>query len=376
MGCASSVRKRMHKRRLAAVPRVDIHDLQHGDILLQRETVRTKLGFRLPPSVVRGIGVMQLENQHGVRRQVLPSWTRAGFIAYYAPRDALYLLQATARGIQAHLLEDVLRLMSAEGVQFVARRLAGGRTDEQLESQRALLWLAIEGHLTWDAMMEEELNDALYNLLYVVEEEATEEEKEELVELDTVPLKGGRKLTRAQLEFIAALLLRVRLAVRRMPIGARQELYRSFIIMDDDDSGSLGMGELRRLLREMKGKDADEEDLRDLMDMLDSDGDGTVSFPELESAMDRAPLIKVAMEHDLAGIVSAELVGLMYERLGLLPRPMTREEALAHKSLMPTSFSSVAKRPMQLLGGASWLPEAYVTGVAAEVSAARHADDE
>ncbi|XP_061783192.1 centrin-3 isoform X2 [Nerophis lumbriciformis] len=64
----------------------------------------------------------------------------------------------------------------------------------------------------------------------------------------------------------------------------KEEIMKAFRLFDDDESGAISLRNLRRVAREL-GENTSEEELRSMIDVFDTDGDGEINQEEFMSIM-------------------------------------------------------------------------------------------
>ncbi|XP_061732086.1 centrin-3 isoform X1 [Nerophis ophidion] len=64
----------------------------------------------------------------------------------------------------------------------------------------------------------------------------------------------------------------------------KEEIMKAFRLFDDDESGTISLRNLRRVAREL-GENTTEEELRSMIDVFDTDGDGEINQEEFMSIM-------------------------------------------------------------------------------------------
>ncbi|XP_061887885.1 centrin-3 isoform X2 [Entelurus aequoreus] len=64
----------------------------------------------------------------------------------------------------------------------------------------------------------------------------------------------------------------------------KEEIMKAFRLFDDDESGAISLRNLRRVAREL-GENTSEEELRSMIDVFDTDGDGEINKEEFMSIM-------------------------------------------------------------------------------------------
>nr|XP_057913402.1 centrin-3 isoform X1 [Doryrhamphus excisus] len=68
----------------------------------------------------------------------------------------------------------------------------------------------------------------------------------------------------------------------------KEEVMKAFRLFDDDESGKISLRNLRRVAREI-GENTSEEELRNMIDAFDADGDGEINQEEFLSIMSDSP---------------------------------------------------------------------------------------
>ncbi len=122
---------------------------------------------------------------------------------------------------------------------------------------------------------------------------------------------------------LGKVLARVAAALQEVPPQARLELTRAFNRADADRSGFIEEHEVKDMLCDLKGSAVSNAEASAMKALIDADGDGRISLPELIDGISKIPLTRVPLEHDTEGIVAAEFVAVVYEMAGLLPRRRT-----------------------------------------------------
>ena len=73
---------------------------------------------------------------------------------------------------------------------------------------------------------------------------------------------------------------------------ADQEILKAFRLFDEDESGSITLKDLQRVTREL-GENLTDEDLQEMIDVADCDGDGHIDKFEFLKIMKRTNLYKI-----------------------------------------------------------------------------------
>ena len=73
---------------------------------------------------------------------------------------------------------------------------------------------------------------------------------------------------------------------------ADQEILKAFRLFDDDESGSITLKDLQRVTREL-GENLTDEELQEMIDVADCDGDGQIDKLEFLKIMKRTNLYKI-----------------------------------------------------------------------------------
>ena len=68
------------------------------------------------------------------------------------------------------------------------------------------------------------------------------------------------------------------------PVDPDQELRDAFAVFDTDNSGAIDRKELKRLMKKL-GQKLSEQELDAMMDEVDTNGDGEISFEEFKALM-------------------------------------------------------------------------------------------
>ena len=143
------------------------------------------------------------------------------------------------------------------------------------------------------------------------------------------------------------------LQAKRMPMSMQQELKRYFLSLDSDNNGYIDRHEVKKLLQRLHGDDISENKVKILMNAIDVNHDGVITFDEFLIGFSMKPFKSIAAEHDFCGVTSAELVADVYERMGLLTKRL-----LIEKEYKPVSFSSSAA--LHLSNGSTLNKEYYI----------------
>jgi hypothetical protein len=122
---------------------------------------------------------------------------------------------------------------------------------------------------------------------------------------------------------------------KRMPESMQRELKRYFLSLDDDNNGYIDRHEVKKLLQRLHGGDISDARVKLLMNAIDINHDGVITFDEFVIGFAKKPFKSIAAEHDFCGDTSAELVAGIYESMGLLTKRM-----LLEKEYKPVHFSS------------------------------------
>ena len=122
---------------------------------------------------------------------------------------------------------------------------------------------------------------------------------------------------------------------KRMPESMQQELKRYFLSLDADNSGFIDRHEVKKLLQRLHGDDISDNKVKLLMNAIDSNHDGVITFDEFVIGFAKKPFQSIAAEHDFCGMTSAEMVADIYEKMGLLTK-----RTLLEKEYIPVHFSS------------------------------------
>ncbi|XP_068430375.1 centrin-3 [Clinocottus analis] len=64
----------------------------------------------------------------------------------------------------------------------------------------------------------------------------------------------------------------------------QEEILKAFKLFDDDETGTIGLRNLRRVAREL-GEDVSDEELRSMIREFDADGDGEINAEEFHAIM-------------------------------------------------------------------------------------------
>ncbi|TDH74183.1 hypothetical protein CCR75_003046 [Bremia lactucae] len=70
---------------------------------------------------------------------------------------------------------------------------------------------------------------------------------------------------------------------------SREEILKAFRLFDDDQTGKISFGNLKRVAKEL-GENLTDEELQEMIDEADRDGDGEISADEFLRIMTRASL--------------------------------------------------------------------------------------
>ena len=136
-------------------------------------------------------------------------------------------------------------------------------------------------------------------------------------------------------------------------MSMQQELKRYFLSLDSDNNGYIDRHEVKKLLQRLHGDDISENKVKLLMNAIDVNHDGVITFDEFLIGFSMKPFKSIAAEHDFCGTTSAELVADVYERMGLLTKRL-----LIEKEYKPVSFSSSAALPLS--SGSTLSKEFYI----------------
>ncbi|XP_008421400.1 centrin-3 [Poecilia reticulata] len=71
---------------------------------------------------------------------------------------------------------------------------------------------------------------------------------------------------------------------RIMERDPKEEIMKAFRLFDDDESGKISLRNLRRVAREL-GENISDEELRSMIDVFDTDGDGEINQEEFLAIM-------------------------------------------------------------------------------------------
>eukprot|EP00943_MAST-04B_sp_MAST-4B-sp1_P006372 g6372.t1 len=122
---------------------------------------------------------------------------------------------------------------------------------------------------------------------------------------------------------------------KRMPESMQRELKRYFLSLDADNNGYIDRHEVKKLLRRLHGDDVSDNRVKLLMNAIDVNHDGVITFDEFVIGFAKKPFKSIAAEHDFCGDTSAELVAVIYESMGLLTKRM-----LLEKEYKPVHFGT------------------------------------
>ena len=192
--------------------------------------------------------------------------------------------------------------------------------------------------------------------------ETTEENKLDFTELDELYGKllpvgtswlSMRGMTYPH-ESVKVAVRNASLQAKRMPMSMQQELKRYFLSLDSDNNGYIDRHEVKKLLERLHGGDnISENKVKLLMNAIDVNHDGVITFDEFLIGFSMKPFQSIDSEHDFCGTTSAELIADVYERMGLLTKRL-----LIEKEYKPVSFSSSAALPLS--SGSTLSKEFYI----------------
>ncbi|KAK7790515.1 hypothetical protein R5R35_005261 [Gryllus longicercus] len=69
----------------------------------------------------------------------------------------------------------------------------------------------------------------------------------------------------------------------------KEEIAKAFKLFDDDDTGTISFRNLKRVAKEL-GEDINDEELQEMIEEADRDGDGEVNFDDFMKVMKKANL--------------------------------------------------------------------------------------
>jgi len=69
----------------------------------------------------------------------------------------------------------------------------------------------------------------------------------------------------------------------------REEIMKAFRLFDDDDSGTINFAKLKRVAKEL-GESMSDEELQEMIDEADRDGDGVINLDDFMRIMKKTNL--------------------------------------------------------------------------------------
>lgn len=334
-----SDRRRIHRRKIKKMKGMFTDDAQDGDLILMRDRVArgddlmkviegdqsqkkknvdktqvlaaAKNTDFLDLELVQGIMKSQMGRATVTQLTNVNGWNRVGMVV----TDRLgtrRLLMATSKGLESPALDKQLKEFKENGTLVAIRQLHCNRANTaMMDTIRSVLDFTAgkDNSLPWKSLKKSKKKGA-----------------------------SDFNISTSARTFAKSLLLKVGEAPFVMSEETKSEIQHFFEIYDVDGDGTIDEDEMEVMLAELlKDKVTTEERLK-FISRLDADNDGDISFQEFFYAVGDLPGMVSRETRDTLGLISAQFVTLVYQRMNLIPDPSMYEP------IEPMSYSWILEK--------------------------------